>query len=409
VPESKRILKVAFASIPKDSGTFTFYRNLRPELAKLGIYMYCVSVGKREIELWDEAYADDHCVKIGPHNVKIKKLAKKFVKWVIKNNIDFVFGINSKVILSSLEHLPGNIHALSRCANGFDHGYKITLSGANRLERIIALTPKLQKDLIEQYNVPPELIDLIPNGINPEPYQKARKVTRGTEGKLRIAFIGRLENTQKGVFHLPKILEALDMEEVPYQLSIAGKGRHEGVLRERLAPWLAKHKVEFVGALPANKLATFMAEQDILLFTSHFEGCPNTLLESMMAGLVPVSWLIEGTTDFIIDHGKNGFVHPTQDYAGMAKSIRFLHTNRPALQSMSQAAGTKALTEFTNQKAAEAYADMFHSVKANSKEHSAKDWDYFAVDPNFKNGLSDFLPAPVVSQMKSIKSSVLKK
>jgi len=405
----QKAIRVAFASIPKDSGTFTFYRNLRPQLAKQGIEMFCVSVGKREAELWDKAYADENCVKLAPKSLKIKKQAKHFVKWVRDAKIDIVMGINSRPILSAIEHLPQQVHALARCANGFDHGYKITLSGKPRLERIVALTPKLRQDLITSYGVSANEIELIPNGINPDAYKQARKAKRGAQKVLQLAFIGRLENTQKGVFHIPKILEALKKRDIPFKLSIAGKGRHKSILKDLLEIYLHEGSVEFMGALKADELADFMGTQDILLFTSHFEGCPNTLLEAMMAGMVPVSWLIEGTTDFIIDHQKNGFVHTTKDYAGFAESIASLNDNRALLDNLSKASADKALKYFTNTIAAKAYANLFKEVVAQAKFHEPKSWSEFTPDPNFETGLSDYLPASLVTKIKNFKSAVLKK
>ena len=67
---------------------------------------------------------------------------------VFQHILDVVMGVNSEAILSALPHLPERIRVLSRCANGFDHGYKITLSGRERLSGIIALSPRLAQDLI---------------------------------------------------------------------------------------------------------------------------------------------------------------------------------------------------------------------------------------------------------------------
>jgi len=50
---------VALGSVPKDGGTFTFYRNLRPALFGHGIDMSCVTMGWQEAQLWEDGYADD--------------------------------------------------------------------------------------------------------------------------------------------------------------------------------------------------------------------------------------------------------------------------------------------------------------------------------------------------------------
>lgn len=61
-PHGHSKIKLAFGSVPKDGGTFTFYRNMRPALREHGIDLRCVSVGRREASLTEAAYVDEGCV-----------------------------------------------------------------------------------------------------------------------------------------------------------------------------------------------------------------------------------------------------------------------------------------------------------------------------------------------------------
>lgn len=378
-------LKVAFGSVPKDSGTFTFYRNIRPALEPYGIELYCVSVGEAESRLWDSSYADDGCVLLAEHTRDIKRQAQEFVRWCEQETIDLVMGVNSRAILSSIPHLPERIRVLSRCANGFDHGYRITMSGRERLAAIVALTPRLAEALVTDYGADPALIHLIPNGIAPQPFEQAAATVRGSEGKLRLAFLGRLEHRQKGVLHLPRIVEALQVHSIPFSLHIAGKGRHEAKLRIELAEALSEGSVTFDGALGPKEIPNFLAKSDILLFTSHFEGCPNVLLEALMAGCVPVSWLIEGTTDYLIEDGETGFLVTSEDYIGMAERIKSLAAERSMLQRMGELAAQLARVRFTDDRAAADYAALFTSVmNQQAPIWVPRSWDSFRIDENFQ-------------------------
>lgn len=64
---------IAIGSVPKDGGTFTFYRTLRPQLLEYGIDMRCVSVGQREAHIWDGAFADEGCFCLGENIGNVKK------------------------------------------------------------------------------------------------------------------------------------------------------------------------------------------------------------------------------------------------------------------------------------------------------------------------------------------------
>ena len=77
----KNNINIAFGSVPKDGGTFTFYRNIRPALENYNITMYCVAVGKEQAELWEESYADKNTVLLAANTYNVKKQAQVFVKW----------------------------------------------------------------------------------------------------------------------------------------------------------------------------------------------------------------------------------------------------------------------------------------------------------------------------------------
>jgi len=387
------VIKVAFGSVPKDGGTFTFYRNQRPALAEHGIDLRCVTLGRAEAALWDDAYADDGCVLLVPKAIRLRTQARAFVDWCEREEIDIVMGINSPGILSAIPHLPERVRAMSRCANGFDHGYRITLSGYDRLEKIVALTPRLRDTLVNDYGADPDRVVLIPNGIDPAPFETAAATPRGGYNALRLGFMGRLEHNQKGVLHLPKIVDELNARGVPFQLRIAGKGRDEGALREGLAESIRSGQTELVGALGPGEIPQFLAETDVFAFTSHFEGCPNALLEAMMAGCVPVSWLIEGTTDYLLSDGQTGLICDMGDVEAFSALVADLASDRARLAMMHEAAARDARDRFSNARAAELYADVFQGVDASEVEpcrigeraRTRLPWSAFVGDKNFSN------------------------
>ena len=133
--------------------------------------MRCVTVGHQEAVLWEDAFADDGCVLLAADERKVKKQAQVFTKWCEDEGVNIVMGVNSVAILSALPYLPENIRMMSRCANAFDHGYRITVSCYERLSRIIALAPRQIDDLVDHYGADRDRIELIPNGTSIERFQ----------------------------------------------------------------------------------------------------------------------------------------------------------------------------------------------------------------------------------------------
>lgn len=385
--ESRKIV-VAYGSVPKGSGTFTFYRNLRPRLLDHGIDLRCVTIGHHQATLWQDSYADEGCVLLAADSKRVKAQSMAFAHWCDAQAVDIVIGVNSQPILSSLYHLPRQIRVVSRCANAFDHGYRITLSGRERLCAIVATTPRLQHDLINAYGANEDLVRLIPNGIDTTPFAAAARATRGSHKTLRLGFLGRLEHKQKGVFHLPEIVRALRQRNVDFTLQIAGEGKHGPALQRELQTEEREGIVKFIGPLPPGEIPHFFENTDILLFTSHFEGCPNVLLEALMAGCVPVSWLVPGITDYLVDEGKSGFLVAMGDHASMAERVAQLDRDRRKLQSLSALAASDARQRFSSAIAAQGYASLLKEVLANPAPNwNPRPWSEFRADPNFSEPL----------------------
>lgn len=402
-------IRVAWASVPKAAGTFSFYRSLRPALAARGVDLLCVTVGSSECGLIDETYVDEGCISLAEREPRLKAQAIAFVHWCQRKRIDVVVGLNSPGVLSALVHLPEKIRVVSRCANGFPQGYRVTLIGRTRHARVVALTPRLSQDLERDYGVPREDITLIPNGVSVEAFAFSAGRPRGEGAALSLGFLGRLEHKQKGVLHLPEILKQLESRDIDYTLRIAGEGRDEGQLRKLLGPYIASGKVALVGSLDPERVPGFLADTDVFLFTSHFEGCPNALLEALMAGCVPVAWRIPGLTDFIIEQDKTGFLVPLGDYAGFAVEVGRLASNRSFLQARSTAARSAAEDRFSIARAADAYAKMFREVIADpANAHAPRPWGEFSVDPVFGPAWRRNLPLPLRRLARALRRCVMR-
>lgn len=396
-------IRIAFGSVPKDGGTFTFYRNLRPALLARGIDLLCVSLGREEAQLIEQAYVDEGCHLLVPRSLSLKTQAQAFVKWCERERIDIVIGVNSAGILSALPHLPHEVRVMARCANAFDHGYRITMSGRDRLMRIVTLSPRLREDLIANYGADPASMVLIPNGIEPKRFETAAARPRGCGERLELGFLGRLEHGQKGVLHLPAIVEALVARGVPFRLRIAGKGRHEPSLRQALAAHVATGRVVFAGALGPADIPDFLARTDLFVFTSRFEGMPNALLEAMMAGAVPVCFDIKGITDFMIEDGRTGRLVAQEDTEGFADAVAGLATHPSRLADMHEAVAQEARMRFTNAIAAQSYADLFAAVMAEPPPPwNPKPWSSFVPDPNFPQSWRRYAPPSVKRLTKRV-------
>lgn len=292
---------------------------------------------------------------------------------------------------------------MARCANSFGHGYQITISCYERLAGIIAQTPRQVHDLSERYGVAKDRLSLIPNGIEIAKFQDAASRPRRESSALRLGFLGRLEHNQKGVLFLPGIIHKLHEQETQFHLKVAGKGVHGKNLESELGGYVQEGTVEFLGSLSPFQVPKFLAGIDVLLFPSQFEGCPNALLEAMMAGCVPVASKLEGITDFILQEGKTGFLCPVGDCETFASRVFELAKNRNKLRKMSQSVVQDARERFSQSRMAADYARVLKKVMSEpAPEWTPRPWSEFQVDPAFKQTWRRYVPDSVKKGVRNM-------
>ncbi|MBN1681618.1 MAG: glycosyltransferase family 4 protein [Anaerolineae bacterium] len=386
----------AYGAVPKDGGTYTLYRNLRPGLLKYGWDMRCVVVGAQEHALLNKYFVDEGCVSVAPGKTNLKRQAMAFAEWCDSAGVDVVMPVNSRAMLAALPHLPDRVRLLPRCADITPHGYAKTLTARARAALIIATTPRQASDLTEHYGVDKSKIVLIPHGIDLEPYTAAGTGVSSDNPVLRLAFLGRLEHNQKGVLHIPGIVRQLDAAGVAYHLSIAGTGPHQRSMEAGMKDALRGGRVTFLSSLSRQQVPPFLNKAHVLIVPSHHEGFGFVLIEGMAAGCVPVISRLPGVTDFIVDDGASGVLCDVQNVNCFARAIVALHRDRDKLHTMRQAAREAVRTRFSQQRLVTDYAAALDQVvEAPAMSVQLVPWEQFDVPPPFKPTWRSQVPRPV--------------
>jgi len=159
-----------------------------------------------------------------------------------------------------------------------------------------------------------------------------------------------------------------------------------------------------IGAIPPRDVPSFLQNTDIYLFPSHFEGCPNALLEALMAGCVAISWQIDGITDFVLENGGIGYLLPTGDYEAVVAKVRELHNHRIRLADLGKAAAKSARKRFTPNRTAKAYAAIFEDVMQKPPPaFTPLEWSSFRPDPNFEHRWTEEIPDWMKNIAKKLK------
>ncbi|WP_048437967.1 glycosyltransferase family 4 protein [Caenimonas sp. SL110] len=158
---------------------------------------------------------------------------------------------------------------------------------ADVIDAVISTNMLATRLCIEVAHIPAERAFYAPCGVDTNTLASLNRTPR--EGPLRIAWIGRLENTQKRTADLPAIAARLDARGVDWQLTLAGDGPDRDALLAQLAPWIQSGRVQHIGALPADQIARVYAASDVLLVTSEWETGPLVAWEAMAARVALVT------------------------------------------------------------------------------------------------------------------------
>ncbi|MES2632430.1 MAG: glycosyltransferase family 4 protein [Pseudomonadota bacterium] len=158
---------------------------------------------------------------------------------------------------------------------------------ADVIDAVISTNQLATRLCVEVARIPADRALYAPCGVDTDSLAAMTRSPR--ESALRIAWIGRLENTQKRTADLPAIASQLDALGVDYELALVGDGPDRDTLLQQLAPWIQSGRVKHIGALPPDQIACVYAQSDVLLVTSEWETGPLVAWEAMAAQVALVT------------------------------------------------------------------------------------------------------------------------
>jgi UDP-glucose:(heptosyl)LPS alpha-1,3-glucosyltransferase len=238
----------------------------------------------------------------------------------------------------------------------------------HRYRKILAISELVKSNIMDNYSVPPEDIQVIYNCVDLEKFHpgnraKFRRELRSSSGilesELVVLFVGS-GFERKGVKYLIQAVESLSD---PVTVLIVGKGSGKKFKR------LRKHqKIVFCG--PRRDIERYYAAADIFVFPTIYEPFGNVHLEALASGLPVITTKNSGGSEIIGD-GVNGFVVARpEDYKEIAAKIRILMGEKKR-ESMSREA--RALAEkFTFKRYTEEVMKLYNGIIEQKKEDPGK-------------------------------------
>ena len=120
------------------------------------------------------------------------------------------------------------------------------------------------------------------------------------------------------------------------------------------------HIVE--GPIPQSEMAQALGCGDIWASLSSVDGIPNSLLEAMSCGLVPIVGELQQLREWV-QHGRTGFLVPLQDVSAMADIMVMLGENKALLKELSYCCRQKICQDGSYEKNMHNMMDMILAAK----------------------------------------------
>ncbi len=231
----------------------------------------------------------------------------------------------------------GTFHTSNLRSRAMAAAYPILYPTLEKLSGRIAVSEDARRTLVEHMGGDAVVI---PNGVYVERFRAARPDRRwtGTPDAPTIAFLGRLDESRKG---LPVLLEAVPavLREVPgARFLVAGRGdTGPSQVRELLGD--DARAVEFLGPISDDEKASLLSSVDVYCAPqTGGESFGIVLVEAMSAG-APVLASDLGAFRRVLDDGEFGVLFPRGEPQALASALVRLLDDAEGRARLSASAG----------------------------------------------------------------------
>ncbi len=209
----------------------------------------------------------------------------------------------------------------------------------------------------------PARLIVIPNGIDPRPYDNAPQMSRAEIGVAENAhlalFVGRLD-VQKGLPDLLDAAQRLIAERPNWHLVLVGDGPIRGWLLTQIDNQRGlKGRVHWLGS--SDEIPSLLKAANLLVIPSLWEGMPNAVLEAMAASRPVIGSAVEGIEDLIIP-GQTGWLIPPRDVASLTQALLEAADSPERCIRYGEAGRHRVETEFSMEKTVAAYEGVWAGI-----------------------------------------------
>lgn len=300
-------------------------------------------------------------------------------------------------VTSLVPYLPTDIRCIARMPHNSRGVYHPTKLIASYLNRVIAVAPRLKNDLIRSYHVDAQKVTVISNGVDADLF-----TTSNAANPHQGIFVGRIEDGQKNVFLLPKILARALTHNSNVRLTVVGSGPDSDRLRARFVAAGLEGHFRMLGRVNPADLPAILGQNGVFILPTRFEGSSNSTLEAMASGCVPLVSRLAGITDNMIQDGHSGCLFTLGDWKRMGDRWSHLMRTETDWNRMRLAAREQILKQFSLDQMAANYARLFQAVVTESDTRlSPSSLSEYHIQVSLASTWRRWIPTPLKKHLRT--------
>jgi glycosyltransferase involved in cell wall biosynthesis len=173
--------------------------------------------------------------------------------------------------------------------------YRLAKRYGGIVAALVCVSSRIEKStrsMLEGRSSP--VVVTIPCGI-PLP---TRGVSPARDGKFRISWAGRMDEEQKRVGDLVRVMARARAAGLPATLDIVGDGPERQRVEDAAAEAGVASQITVHGWQSIARVMEVLGHSDAFLLTSNYEGMPIAIMEALACGCAVVSTRVSGVEDY---------------------------------------------------------------------------------------------------------------
>jgi glycosyltransferase involved in cell wall biosynthesis len=229
---------------------------------------------------------------------------------------------------------------------------------ARRVRRVIAVSESAARETQAEFDLPPDRIAVVHNGVDAELFRPLDGVVRRPG---RIITTASADVPLKGLVYLIEAIAKLRTER-DVELVVVGKARTDGTVRKAIDRLGVRNSVRFESGVSTLRLVELYAESEISVVPSLYEGFSLPAVEAMSCGVPLIATTAGALPEVVGRNGDAAMTVPPSDAEALAAAMRTLLDDPHERKRLAEAGRKRVIERFTWERAAVSTTDQYRQI-----------------------------------------------